>query len=104
MSEYLDEVLEAVEHAMDGVWARALVAERLYAHADSIRDDNYWTSYYTWRDANKIQDKVDAASFARSALAQAVLQCGKQGLSIVHGPRRNSPEGEWFPRACACGT
>lgn len=77
---------------------------RAQAFADDLDDDGlataiYWETYFgadkdRFEAAKATEEKrqiLEARLFARAALASAILQIGKQGLSAVHGGLEAAP-------------
>lgn len=58
--------------------------------------DSYWgpdkDAHYLSQDADQIRARIDARTFSTSALAGALLQYAKQGMSAVYGKPGNWPE------------
>lgn len=59
--------------------------------------DSYWgpdkDAYYLSQDADQLRARITTRAFSTSALAGALLQYGKQGMSAAYGAASNWPEG-----------
>ncbi|MEV1096448.1 hypothetical protein AB0I87_13385 [Streptomyces sp. NPDC049952] len=59
--------------------------------------DSYWgpdkDAFYLSQDADQLRARVATRAFSTSALAGAILQYAKQGMSVAHGKPDNWPEG-----------
>ncbi|MFE9953290.1 hypothetical protein ACFYRJ_38470 [Streptomyces sp. NPDC005531] len=59
--------------------------------------DSYWgpdkDRHYLSQEADQLRARLAARAFSTTALAGAILQYGKQGLSLTYGHPNNWPEG-----------
>jgi hypothetical protein len=68
---------------------------------DGLATMIYWETYFgpdkeqneKGRELREVEQRLEAHSFSLAALAGAVLQNAKQGISIVHGQPANAPDG-----------
>lgn len=100
--ESLTAEVQRLYSAMKSNYERsAAIAESDVPDDDGIATLIYWDTYFgedkehhqKSGELMQLKERVAAKDFAVAALAAAVLQYAKQGLSVVHGGLSNSPSG-----------